>query len=302
MRRAMTGLLVCMTTAAGLVAVAAPAQAHSSGNQCVTANAAPAGSSAPAPFLKLPFRERDGRNSLTISNGWVNALDEEPFTGPGDHKALDFEFTRQPDHGYGLPVVAAADGRAYFSYQNWTENWTDSNGATHRLGFGAGLVVEVRHSNGFVTQYIHLATVAQGIPYLRPEASAIPGDWVPVGLFQSNETLWNLGVPVRAGQVLGTQGDTGIGDNWNDNFNVETGVVAPRDRQTLRPWDPPQLHFQIYQGRVDGAKQNILDPSGGYWHVGLDGRNQYTPRAGKFCTGPTSLWLTGRNGKALYAA
>lgn len=283
-------------------ASAAPSQQHA--HCCVAANPGPAGAIVPQPFLKLPFRERDGRDSLIISNGWLTATDEEPFTSPGRHGALDFEFTRQHDHGYGLPVVAAADGRAYFTYQNLTGPWVDAQGVTHRIGLGAGLVVEVRHANGFVTQYIHLSTVAQGLPYLQPEPDPdVPGDWIPSGLFQSNDALWALGVPVHAGQFLGTQGDTGIGLDWNDNFNPATGKVAPRDRRALPPWDPTQLHFQVYMGRDDNAvKRNIIDPSGGYWQIGTSAHNQYTPRPGTFCTGPTSLWLTDQHGQLLYAA
>lgn len=189
--------------------VVAPAQATP---RCGPSADAPDGAVVPEPFLELPFRAQDGRRSLTVSNGWITASDEEQFTGPGIHAALDFEFSRQPDHGYGLPVLAAADGRAYYTYQNLTDFWRDDQGVSHRIGLGGGLVVEVRHHNGFVTQYIHLATIAPGIPYLRPEPDPdVPGDWIPTGLFQSNEVLWELGVPVRQGQIIGTQGDTGIG-------------------------------------------------------------------------------------------
>lgn len=289
---------------AGALLPAATAQASSvRGLGCTAPNPAPAGAVAPQPFLKLPFRQRDGLLSLKITNGWVTSTDEETYTGAGLHRALDFEFTRQRDHGYGLPVVAAAAGRAYFTYQNITTDWVDEQGVTHRIGVGAGLVVEVRHANGFVTQYIHLATVAKGIPYLRPEPDPdVPGDWIPSGLFQSNEALWELGVPVRQGQVLGTQGDTGISLDWDESayFNVETGQVAARNRNVLTTWDPTQLHFQVYQGRVDGVKQNILDPSAGYWQNTT--HNRYTPWPGVFCLGANHLWQTGPAGQPLYAA
>lgn len=280
---------------------AAAEEFHHSPVRCITANPAPQGAAAPKPFLKLPFRKRDGYRSLIVSNGWIHPPDEEVFIGPGHHNSLDFEFTRQKDHGYGLPVLAAAAGRAYFTYQNLTQDWIDSKGVKHRIGVGGGLVVEVRHNNGFVTQYIHLSKVARGIPYLPPTASPdVHGDWTPSGLFKSNEELWEFGVPVRAGQVLGRQGDTGMGLDWNDDFDVRTGKVAPRNRAKLPPWDPTQLHFQVYQGRLNGTKQNILDPSGGYWKIG-ESYNPYTPKPGTFCLGPQSLWLTDRHGQPRYA-
>lgn len=304
-KRGLALFLSGLVAAIGM-AVAVPAQAAQVGSQhgqqsCEAPNAAPPGAVKPVPFLKLPFRMRDGLLSLQVTNGWVTSTDEETYTGPGLHRSLDFEFMRQQDHGYGLPVVAAADGRAYFTYQNLTDVWVDPQGVAHRIGVGAGLVVEVRHANGFVTQYIHLATVAKGIPYLRPEADPdVPGDWIPSGLFRTNEELWEFGVPVRQGQVIGTQGDTGIGLDWNDDFDVETGKVAPRNRELLKPWDPPQLHFQVYNGRINGAKQNIIDAADGYWQNTI--KNRYTPRPGKFCLGPNHLWLTGPGGQPLYAA
>jgi murein DD-endopeptidase MepM/ murein hydrolase activator NlpD len=252
------------------------------------------------PFLKLPFRQEDGQHSLSITNGWQMAEDEIPFAGPGLHSALDFEFLRTHDHGYNVPVLAAADGRAYYTYQYISGDYTDPQGEQHQIGLGAGLVIEVRHCNGFVTQYIHVNRVADGIPYLKPEPdTATPGDWVPSGLFKTNQELWQTGTPVRAGQIIGWQGDTGIGFDWKDNFKSGLGIVIPRDRQKLPPWDPTQLHFQVYGGRVDGAKQNIVDPSDIYGQI-THSTNPYTKRPGDLLVGPKSLWLSDRRG-LLYA-
>lgn len=251
------------------------------------------------PFLKLPFRQDDGKKSLSITNGWLMSEDEIAIAGPDPHRALDLELVNSPDHGYGMPVLAAADGRAYYTYQYFSDSYTDPQGKTHQVGLGAGLVVEVRHCNGYVTQYIHVSKVAEGIPYLKPEPSATPGDWVPVGLFQSNQTLWQTGVPVKAGEVIGWQGDTGVGLDWKDDFNLETGQVAPRDRQKFPAWDPPQLHFQVYGGRIDGAKQNILDPSDIYGQITLQ-TNPYQKKPGHFTVGSKTLWL-GKNQQLEYA-
>jgi hypothetical protein len=259
----------------------------------------------PEPFLKLPFKEKDARHSLVPDNGYQMAADEIPIAGSNDHKALDFVFAKTKDYGYGLPIVAAAAGRAYYTYQYITGEWTDpKTGKVHLLGYGAGLVVEVRHQDangqpsGWVTQYIHLSEVSAGIPYLVPQPVG-QHDWNPVGLIQSNEQLWNQGVPVAAGQQIGLQGDTGIGDNWWDNFDPNTGKVTPRDRQKYKPWDPPQLHFQLYQGRVDGVKQNIIDPLDVYGRAYPEFNPYGTP--GNICFGPQSVFMAS-DGKLLYAA
>jgi hypothetical protein len=295
------------------------------GGQSCLASGLPAGASTPSPFLKLPFREQDGVHSLWDSEGWYTSPDELSIDGEvnGDlHGANDLEFTRQPDNGYGLPVVAATSGRAYYSYQYVSGSWTDpATGQTHQVGYGAGLVVEVRQSQdqpgnpGWVTQYIHLSRVAHGIPYLQATAVPDPNDpshpdWFPSGLVQDDDTLWNEGVPVKQGQIIGYQGDTGIGFDWKDNFNPVTGKVLPRNRLAEKAWDPPQLHFQLYQGRINGAKQNIIDPFGLYAQVCPGelqrhnlGTNPYTPVPGVVkAASQGSVFVEDHHGNLLYAA
>ena len=283
------------------------------------------GTVTPPPFLKLPFRQQDGEHSLWNSEGWYTSPDElsiDDETNGDLHAANDLELTRQPDHGYGMPIVAATSGRAYYSYQYVSGSWTDpATGKTHQVGWGAGLVVEVRASKdqpgnpGWVTQYIHLSRVAPGIPYLQATAVTDPNDpahpdWFPAGLVQDDDTLWNEGVPVTQGQVIGYQGDTGIGFDWKDNFNATTGKVSPRNRAAQKAWDPPQLHFQLYQGRINGSKQNIIDPFGLYAQVCPGelqwrnlGTNPYTPVPGDVKAAPQgSVFMTDNHGKLLYAA
>jgi len=279
----------------------------------------------PPPFLKLPFRERDGAHSLWDSEGWYTSPDELSIDNEtnGDlHGANDLELTRQADHGYGMPIVAATSGRAYYSYQYISGSWTDpATGKTHQVGWGAGLVAEVRSAQdqpgnpGWVTQYIHLSKVAPGIPYLQATSVNDPNDpshpdWYPAGLIQDDNTLWNAGVPVKQGQIIGYQGDTGIGFDWKDNFNPVTGKVLPRNRVAEKAWDPPQLHFQLYQGRINGAKQNIIDPFGWYAQVCPGelrwtdlGTNPYTPIPGKVRAAPQgSVFMADGHGDLLYAA
>lgn len=283
----------------------------------------PAGSSMPAPFLKLPFRARDGVASLYDTQGWITSPDELAIDDEvnGDlHEANDLELVTTPDYGYGKPIVAAAAGRAYYSYQYISGSWTDpATGKAVQVGWGGGLFVEIRHAQdqpgnpGWVTQYIHLSGVAPGIPYLPPTAVPDPNDpahpdWRPTGILQDDDTMWGLGVPVQQGQVIGFQGDSGIGKGWKDNFNPATGTVTPRDRKALPPWDPPQLHFQLYQGRVNGVKQNIVDPFGFYaqvcpgeWKPGPH-QNPYGQFPGLMQTGKSTAWVTDRFGHPQYAA
>lgn len=288
---------------------------------CLTAGPPP-GSSMPKPFLKLPFRAQDGAGSLYDSQAWFTSPDEldiDDETNGALHSANDLEFVNKPDYGYGLPILAAASGRAYFSYQYIAGTWVDPAGVQHQVGWGAGLFVEIRHAKdkpgdrGWVTQYIHLSQVAAGIPYLRPDPVDDPNDpthpdWFPSGILQDDDTLWDFGVPVTQGQVIGYQGDTGIGLDWKDAFDPETGLVAPRDRTVLRPWDPPQLHFQLYKGRKNGVKQDITDPFGFYdqvcpgeWQASAPSVNPYTPTPGIVKVAGTSAFLTDKFGRPLYA-
>jgi murein DD-endopeptidase MepM/ murein hydrolase activator NlpD len=309
--------------AASYAAGAGPLSSSPSGQACLMGTP-PAGSTMPAPFLRLPFRASDAWDSLYDTEGWFTSPDELPIVGEtnGDlHRANDLEFVRSHDHGYGLPVLAAADGRAYYSYQYIAGSWTDpATGITHQVGLGGGLFVEVRHAKdqpgnrGWVTQYIHLSRVAAGLPYLAPEAEDDPNDpahpdWFPAPITQDDDTLWNVGVPVRQGQVIGYMGDTGIGLDWKDNFDVATGKVAPRNRAVLRPWDPTQLHFQLYQGRVNGAKQNIVDPFGlysqvcpGEWNPHAPRQNPYGKVPGHLKAGHVTAWVTDHSGRPQYAA
>lgn len=315
--------LVASMVLSGIVALpgtsfAAPK--HSSAQACLTT--APTGTM-PAPFLKLPIEARDGLASLYDSQGWITSPDELSIDDEvnGDlHGANDLELVRQPNYGYGLPILAAASGRAYCSYQYLSGTWTDpATGITHQVGWGAGLFVEIRHAQdtpqgrGWVSQYIHLSKVAAGIPYLPPTAVDDPNDpahpdWNPTGILTDDDTLWNAGVPVVQGQVIGYMGDTGIGLDWKDNFQLSTGKVLPRN-PALKPWDPPQLHFQIYQGRVNGSKQNIVDPFGWYaqvcpgeWKPLKPQANPYTPFPGVARVASSSAFLTDAHGRPLYAA
>lgn len=245
------------------------------------------------PFAKLPFRKRDALGRLVITQGWEVSEDEEPFVGgPGLHRAIDFEFIHRHDKGFGVPVLAMAAGCAYWSFQHISGTYTDPQGVTHQVGWGAGLFVEIIHDNGWVTQYAHLDRVNPKLTYLRPEPNAqTPGDWVPVGIFTSSAELKKIGVRVQQGEVLGSNGDTGITLDYFDAFDVTTGLVAPRNRLAQPNWEGgnAQLHVAIYQGRNDaGTRQGNSDLLGIYGKI-TSTSDPYNRWPGQFFTGAGNL-------------
>ncbi|QHN42629.1 hypothetical protein GII36_02035 [Candidatus Mycosynbacter amalyticus] len=240
------------------------------------------------PFLKLPFKRAFGQR-LTVTQGWNEEATEETVIGPGVHAAIDFE-----GYPYGAPIVAAADGWAYYTYQRLIElvNYKDpiTGRQINYIDEGAGLFVEVVHDKlatgvpgnpHWVTQYIHLDRVAAGIPYVTstPSGTVTVGNqtitnYSPDGILRPQSELIRVGKRVRQGQVIGYMGDTGIGANWYDNWNPVLRTVLPRNRLVTPPWDPQgaykvvsptwatQLHFNLYAGRgADGkqGQQNRLD-------------------------------------------
>ena len=302
-------VMLLLTFGGPKLAQAAATTPHSSKCTGLGPNPTPLGA-VPAPFLKVPFSKALSANSLAITNGWLMASDEIPVAGTFPHRALDWEFENSPDHGYGYPVFSSTDGCAYASYQ-YISVYQDGppDGKLHQYGLGAGLVVEVRAPNGFVIQYIHLSYYLPNIPFVGATAVDDPfdkkhPDWSPSGLFQSADALFSEGVQVHAGQLLGFQGDTGIGLDWKDNYNNTAHVVLPRNRQLLPPWDPTQLHYQVYQGRdVNFGKQNILDPFGLYAQItGPGSGNPYSPSPGQLTPGTPDLFLTDEHGNLEYAA
>lgn len=239
------------------------------------------------PFLKLPFVQGLARN-LKITQGWTVEATEASIIGAGEHNAIDFE-----GYAYGAPIVAAADGWAWYSYERYVTPVNYSDPITGRLitfiDEGAGLVVEVAHdarSTGvpgnprWVSQYMHLSRVRPGIPYqtsVPDEVVEIQGqkytNYYPQGIVRPTEDLVKVGKRVKQGEVIGWHGDTGIGANWHDNWNAVLKTVIPRHRPSTPPWDPQgayqsvppalaaQLHFGLYAGRNSaGARQNKVDP------------------------------------------
>ena len=247
-------------------------------------------------FLKLPFEQKQA-SALTITQGWFTEKTEALIIGEEQpHQAIDFE-----GYPYGAPILAAADGYAWYSYQRMISAIRYQDPLIGRqieyIDQGAGLFVEIAHdvranslpsAPRWTSQYVHLARVADGIPYVE-SVEAEPtqvGDqkitnYAPEGFKQPQERLIGFGKRVRQGEIIGYHGDSGIGANWYDDWDPVSRSIKPRDRNALPPWDPQgayervtpewacQLHFSVFAGRSTDGRQNIIDPFDLYAHSDL---------------------------------
>ena len=261
----------------------------------------------PQPSLVLPFRKHDAMSTGgtdNVSEGWYYGA-ERGITGLDVHRSIDFDLP------YGTPVFAMADGWAAFTYQSWL---TATEYLGKRIGFGLGLWLLTLHKLPgsdvyWWGKYAHLSKVRSGIKYLRPYVDS-DGDWHepdsgPDNLYVPDPQLQQIFTPITKGQPLGYVGDSGVEWGYRDMFDVDTGTVAPRDRQAQPPWDAPHLHLEIYR-RVNGspapgetldADRLSVDPFGQY---GMVRRwEDYSSYKG-YSLGPGHLWLTDRHGKPVY--
>lgn len=296
-----------------------------------------------AKFMRLPFKRADAK-ALKITNGWKMASDEAKVLGDSDdHAAIDYEGVK-----YGTPIYAPADGWAWYSYQSFPMRyqgpynplkpsdpntfWRDPHTGHEGYLGAAGLFVElqfdkeVKRKDGtslgnITTQFFHMKDVAPGITYLPPvrQADVVAHNgqrikiWTPV-VNKPQEYMRQNASPVKKGQLIGWVGDTGINFGYDDNFNVETGKVEPRDRYKLPPWDPQgvpllvspdnaaQVHQQSYIGRGPAptySRQNNFDLYDLYAEV-KPYHNSYTPVPGTFRSGPKGVFETNMFGQPKY--
>ncbi|HEX6461936.1 MAG TPA: hypothetical protein VFZ58_01540 [Candidatus Saccharimonadales bacterium] len=297
-------LFAALATLLGLTAPAiAAAEQQAQGNDiCKSVPYAPPAAGV-TPFTTQPFRERDALGSLVATQGWIVSPDEEQFVdGPGEHRAIDYEFHNRADKGFGVRVLVPNDACIYYSFQAFV---CDNLHNDKRVGCSAGLFAEMITDSGWVVQIAHLDQVNPKIPYLAAEPDG-PHGWFPAGaVTKSSTVLKTLGVRMKAGELLGLMGDTGITYGYYDNFQVidGRGVVLPRDRQAFPNWEEgyAQAHIAYYGGRAEGgAHQRNTDPFGWYGQISpsLDQYNGTCPGRFKFDT--DTLYKT-RHGKVLYA-
>jgi murein DD-endopeptidase MepM/ murein hydrolase activator NlpD len=108
-----------------------------------------------------------------VQSGWISSYfgkRTDPFTGkPANHTGVDFAGRD------GDPIVAVADG---------VVSWSGDR-------YGYGLMVEVKHGNGYATRYAH-----------------------------NSENLVAVGDEVRKGQVIAEMGESGRATGPNLHFEV----------------------------------------------------------------------------------
>ncbi len=108
-----------------------------------------------------------------VNSGWISSYfgkRTDPFTGkPANHTGIDFAGR------HGDPIVAVADG---------VVSWSADR-------YGYGLMVEVKHGNGYATRYAH-----------------------------NSENMVAVGDEVRKGQVIAKMGESGRATGPNLHFEV----------------------------------------------------------------------------------
>lgn len=241
------------------------------------------------PFLFLPFRQEDAKE-LRVTSGWRTALDEMPAVLDEEHLALDFEGVK-----YRRPVVAMADGWAIATFQSgvlrgganqkapYDTLWTDPiTGRQGYLGY-SGLIVDIvfdatsAKGDQYRAQYFHLAEFERGMEYLPPkpgaDVSTLDGKTAKVYAPDSKDLRDPMlkRTRVKAGDIIGYIGDSGINFGYDDAIDPATGVIRDRDRKALPPWDPQgagaavaledaaQLHLEVFIRDADGVKRQF-DP------------------------------------------
>lgn len=181
-----------------------------------------------------------------------------------------------PAYDYNLSYrqVLAADAGTVIRVR-WADHRLECHGPTSLAYCGYGLHVYIQHSNGYVTRYAHLSSVA--FPY---ESS---------------------GIAVQGGEVIGTSGNTGWSTGPHLHFEVRTsggGAVDPnnpslwKDGQWASPSRPltePATNGEIIVDDTTNNTGGFRKGSGGY--------------PNNPCTGNCSGWTgatTGFNGDRYY--
>ncbi len=117
--------------------------------------------------------ERVSPQGRPVKSGWISSYfgkRTDPFTGkPANHLGVDFAGK------HGDEIVAVADG---------VVSWSGDR-------YGFGLMVEVKHGNGYATRYAH-----------------------------NSENLVSVGDEVKKGQTLALMGETGRATGPNLHFEV----------------------------------------------------------------------------------
>ena len=209
------------------------------------------------PFLEPPLPDdADWR----ISQGWYY---EPELFDLRDHGAIDFAA------GRGTEVRAAADGYAVATYEEylWKDEGSASSGSAKEpptvkqvdgepVYFGAGLVVQIWHERGRYTQYGHLHSCSEHIPFFAPrvEQDFIHPDKLRVPVSEYPRIAYKI----RTGEPVGAVGMTGMGKGRRTYEDWAAG-------REYAQYEPDHLHFVVCGRRAPRSrKAETYDPFGIY--------------------------------------
>jgi murein DD-endopeptidase MepM/ murein hydrolase activator NlpD len=231
----------------------------------------------PRPFLRRIFA---GGIQPRIVEGWVySAQEARVYGGYTAHQAVDFAVPA------GTQVLAAAGGIAVASFEEVPIRYPGPQARTWRgepVFWGHGLHVVVIHSNKLVTVYGHLQRLAPELDpaYALPTATA-DGDILSalMPLRAEDVKTARRTVRVKAGQVLGLAGITGMGagqrtyDNWLNS-------------KPYRSNDEEHVHFAVSTLPSMAPETTYIDPFGIYGFA-----PDYPPYEADWSALLGSLWL-----------
>jgi|GEM_PF-1499515 len=192
-------------------------------------------------WLVLPFASTA---KLRITEGYYYTKAEKDTHGTETHYATDIATDRRE------PVYAAADGEMLASYHLV---YVTHNGKV--VGFGLGKFVQIRHPNGFYTQYGHLDDFSElsKAAYVAPTEKTVNDrqTWDPEFLYQDWEKLKSQAKPVKRGDLIGYVGDSGL---------PAAGEIETLTRPA-KSWDETHLHFEVFQRspNASGAWVKVRD-------------------------------------------
>lgn len=200
------------------------------------------------PFLARPFPPEA---EASITTGWLYEEEEKAIHGVHEHQAIDFDAPR------GTPVLAAHDGWAIATYDEFPLIEEDGNSRTldgEPIYFGAGLVVQVWHGRGRYTQYAHLNSVTDAIPFYEPaeQEDALRPENLRVPVARYGKQV--VAARVQTGEPIGTVGMTGMGKSRRtyDDWKADRPYTG---------YAPDHLHFAVFSRRRDKARTAVrYDP------------------------------------------
>ena len=223
-------------------------------------------------YLKIPVRGK-----YRITEGWRYSKHESGIHGTLIHGAVDFSQKR------GSPVYAAAAGWAISSYHG--DYAVDEKDRIKKykgkpVGFSLGYFVQIYHpSVKRFTQYGHLGSIAEKIPFAKPRK--LKGWLCPVGhkipgpkLSKYKKAVW-----VKQGEHIGNIGDSGL--TWG-----YTDYPKRPDPKKFPSWDETHTHFTEFVRLANGTKK-ARDPFDLY-----ENYTHYPDSYRKKPKGKNHLWLS----------